>query len=112
MYSVGVASLSFPHLLFFFCFVSFFIAEELLFRWSPHRRKLLGEFWEDFVLVMETLEENQVGRKKNLRNGDEMESSLFFFLFFLMLVSPGSCRASSSEPNRRADPNNGGRRSR
>ncbi|CAG09449.1 unnamed protein product, partial [Tetraodon nigroviridis] len=34
--------------------------EELLFRWTPHRRRLLREFWEDFVLVMETLEENQV----------------------------------------------------
>ncbi|TWW78763.1 putative methyltransferase TARBP1 [Takifugu flavidus] len=34
--------------------------EELLFRWTPHRRELLREFWEDFVLVMETLEENQV----------------------------------------------------
>ncbi|KAM3606937.1 uncharacterized protein V6R79_026059 [Siganus canaliculatus] len=33
---------------------------ELLFRWSSNRSKLLREFWEDYALVMETLEENQV----------------------------------------------------
>lgn len=37
-------------------------AEALLFRWTPHRGTLLREFWKDFVLVMETLEENQVDR--------------------------------------------------
>lgn len=40
----------------------FFFAEELLFRWTPHRRKLLRVFWEDFALVIETLEENQVDK--------------------------------------------------
>ncbi|XP_047191125.1 probable methyltransferase TARBP1 isoform X2 [Scophthalmus maximus] len=33
---------------------------ETLFRWAPNRSKLLREFWEDYALVMETLEENQV----------------------------------------------------
>ncbi|KAG7512411.1 putative methyltransferase TARBP1 [Solea senegalensis] len=33
---------------------------ETLFKWAPTRSKLLREFWEDYVLVMETLEENQV----------------------------------------------------
>ncbi|XP_068597703.1 probable methyltransferase TARBP1 [Brachionichthys hirsutus] len=36
------------------------LEEEILFRWTPDRSKLLREFWEDYVLVMETLEENQV----------------------------------------------------
>ncbi|XP_017268494.1 probable methyltransferase TARBP1 [Kryptolebias marmoratus] len=34
--------------------------EEVLFRWAPDKSRLLREFWEDYVLVMETLEENQV----------------------------------------------------
>ncbi|XP_019131183.2 probable methyltransferase TARBP1 [Larimichthys crocea] len=34
--------------------------EEVLFRWAANRSKLLREFWEDYALVMETLEENQV----------------------------------------------------
>nr|XP_057914921.1 probable methyltransferase TARBP1 isoform X2 [Doryrhamphus excisus] len=34
--------------------------EEILFKWTPKSSKLLREFWEDYVLVMETLEENQV----------------------------------------------------
>ncbi|XP_054654485.1 probable methyltransferase TARBP1 isoform X3 [Dunckerocampus dactyliophorus] len=34
--------------------------EEVLFKWTPKSSKLLREFWEDYVLVMETLEENQV----------------------------------------------------
>ncbi|XP_076599642.1 tRNA (guanosine(18)-2'-O)-methyltransferase TARBP1 isoform X1 [Chaetodon auriga] len=34
--------------------------DEILFRWAPHRSQLLREFWEDYALVMETLEENQV----------------------------------------------------
>ncbi|XP_071757510.2 tRNA (guanosine(18)-2'-O)-methyltransferase TARBP1 isoform X1 [Centroberyx gerrardi] len=34
--------------------------DEILFRWDPNRSKLLREFWEDFALVMETLEENQI----------------------------------------------------
>uniref|UniRef100_A0A3Q3WMJ0 tRNA (guanosine(18)-2'-O)-methyltransferase TARBP1 n=1 Tax=Mola mola TaxID=94237 RepID=A0A3Q3WMJ0_MOLML len=33
---------------------------EILFRWAPDRSNLLKEFWEDYALVMETLEENQV----------------------------------------------------
>jgi len=33
--------------------------DELLFRWSPKHSKLLRDFWEDYTLVMETLEENQ-----------------------------------------------------
>uniref|UniRef100_A0A665X6P0 tRNA (guanosine(18)-2'-O)-methyltransferase TARBP1 n=1 Tax=Echeneis naucrates TaxID=173247 RepID=A0A665X6P0_ECHNA len=33
---------------------------ETLFRWAPNRSELLREFWEDYALVMETLEENQV----------------------------------------------------
>ncbi|XP_068183368.1 probable methyltransferase TARBP1 [Antennarius striatus] len=36
------------------------LEDEILFRWNPDRSKLLREFWEDYVLVMETLEENQV----------------------------------------------------
>uniref|UniRef100_A0A3Q3B3U0 tRNA (guanosine(18)-2'-O)-methyltransferase TARBP1 n=1 Tax=Kryptolebias marmoratus TaxID=37003 RepID=A0A3Q3B3U0_KRYMA len=32
----------------------------VLFRWAPDKSRLLREFWEDYVLVMETLEENQV----------------------------------------------------
>lgn len=36
------------------------VADEILFRWTPNRSKLLREFWEDYALVMETLEENQV----------------------------------------------------
>lgn len=34
--------------------------DEILFRWLPAKSKLLRDFWEDYVLVMETLEENQV----------------------------------------------------
>ncbi|XP_035519798.1 LOW QUALITY PROTEIN: probable methyltransferase TARBP1 [Morone saxatilis] len=34
--------------------------DEILFRWASSRSKLLREFWEDYALVMETLEENQV----------------------------------------------------
>ncbi|XP_067277311.1 probable methyltransferase TARBP1 isoform X2 [Pseudorasbora parva] len=34
--------------------------EEILFRWTPGKQKLLREFWEDFALVLETLEENQI----------------------------------------------------
>ncbi|XP_034465006.1 probable methyltransferase TARBP1 [Hippoglossus hippoglossus] len=33
---------------------------EVLFKWAPSRSGLLKEFWEDYALVMETLEENQV----------------------------------------------------
>ncbi|KAJ3610104.1 hypothetical protein NHX12_022198 [Muraenolepis orangiensis] len=34
--------------------------DEILFRWSPNDSKLLRGFWEDYTLVMETLEENQI----------------------------------------------------
>uniref|UniRef100_A0A6Q2Z6C8 tRNA (guanosine(18)-2'-O)-methyltransferase TARBP1 n=1 Tax=Esox lucius TaxID=8010 RepID=A0A6Q2Z6C8_ESOLU len=34
--------------------------EEIMFRWVPDQAKLLREFWEDYALVMETLEENQI----------------------------------------------------
>ncbi|CAB1343892.1 unnamed protein product, partial [Coregonus sp. 'balchen'] len=34
--------------------------DEIIFRWAPDRSKLLREFWEDYALVMETLEENQI----------------------------------------------------
>ncbi|XP_054455903.1 probable methyltransferase TARBP1 [Anoplopoma fimbria] len=34
--------------------------DDILFKWAPNRRKLLREFWEDYALVMETLEENQI----------------------------------------------------
>ncbi|XP_069000980.1 probable methyltransferase TARBP1 [Embiotoca jacksoni] len=34
--------------------------DETLFKWSRSRTKVLREFWEDYALVMETLEENQV----------------------------------------------------
>ncbi|XP_070772317.1 probable methyltransferase TARBP1 [Enoplosus armatus] len=34
--------------------------DELLFKWAPNRSQLLREFWEDYALVMETLEENQI----------------------------------------------------
>ncbi|XP_035982429.1 LOW QUALITY PROTEIN: probable methyltransferase TARBP1 [Fundulus heteroclitus] len=33
---------------------------ETLFKWAPDKSRLLREFWEDYTLVMETLEENQV----------------------------------------------------
>uniref|UniRef100_A0A8C3ABZ6 tRNA (guanosine(18)-2'-O)-methyltransferase TARBP1 n=1 Tax=Cyclopterus lumpus TaxID=8103 RepID=A0A8C3ABZ6_CYCLU len=32
----------------------------ILFKWAPSRSMLLREFWEDYALVMETLEENQI----------------------------------------------------
>lgn len=31
-----------------------------MFRWSPDQSGLIRQFWEDYVLVVETLEENQV----------------------------------------------------
>ncbi|XDV50678.1 hypothetical protein PO909_019694, partial [Leuciscus waleckii] len=34
--------------------------DEILFRWMPEQQQLLREFWEDFALVLETLEENQI----------------------------------------------------
>ncbi|XP_034538056.1 probable methyltransferase TARBP1 [Notolabrus celidotus] len=34
--------------------------DEVLFKWASKESKLLREFWEDYALVMETLEENQV----------------------------------------------------
>ncbi|KAK5610989.1 hypothetical protein CRENBAI_023524 [Crenichthys baileyi] len=34
--------------------------DETLFKWDPNKSRLLREFWEDYTLVMETLEENQV----------------------------------------------------
>ncbi|KAL0983871.1 hypothetical protein UPYG_G00134130 [Umbra pygmaea] len=34
--------------------------EERMFKWAPDQSKLLREFWEDYALVMETLEENQI----------------------------------------------------
>uniref|UniRef100_A0A8C3G6X1 tRNA (guanosine(18)-2'-O)-methyltransferase TARBP1 n=1 Tax=Cyclopterus lumpus TaxID=8103 RepID=A0A8C3G6X1_CYCLU len=34
--------------------------EDILFKWAPSRSMLLREFWEDYALVMETLEENQI----------------------------------------------------
>ncbi|XP_041646192.1 probable methyltransferase TARBP1 [Cheilinus undulatus] len=34
--------------------------DEILFKWASNKSKLLREFWEDYALVMETLEENQV----------------------------------------------------
>ncbi|KAK1905491.1 putative methyltransferase TARBP1 [Dissostichus eleginoides] len=34
--------------------------EDILFKWASNRSKLLREFWEDYALVMETLEENQI----------------------------------------------------
>ncbi|XP_057705003.1 probable methyltransferase TARBP1 [Corythoichthys intestinalis] len=34
--------------------------EEILFKWTAKSSKILRAFWEDYVLVMETLEENQV----------------------------------------------------
>ncbi|KAM7385725.1 hypothetical protein PAMP_001787 [Pampus punctatissimus] len=34
--------------------------DETLFKWAPSSSKLLREFWEDYALVMETLEENQI----------------------------------------------------
>ncbi|KAM9559168.1 putative methyltransferase TARBP1 [Salvelinus alpinus] len=40
--------------------VSSEVNEEIIFRWAPDRCKLLREFWEDYALVMETLEENQI----------------------------------------------------
>ncbi|XP_026133478.1 LOW QUALITY PROTEIN: probable methyltransferase TARBP1 [Carassius auratus] len=34
--------------------------DEILFRWSPEKKQSLREFWEDYALVLETLEENQI----------------------------------------------------
>ncbi|XP_050981774.1 probable methyltransferase TARBP1 isoform X2 [Labeo rohita] len=34
--------------------------DEILFRWTPEKKQLLREFWEDYALVLETLEENQI----------------------------------------------------
>ncbi|KAK2896992.1 hypothetical protein Q8A67_011480 [Cirrhinus molitorella] len=34
--------------------------DEILFRWTPEKRQLLRGFWEDYALVLETLEENQI----------------------------------------------------
>ncbi|XP_059215853.1 probable methyltransferase TARBP1 [Centropristis striata] len=34
--------------------------DDILFKWASNRGKLLREFWEDYALVMETLEENQI----------------------------------------------------
>ncbi|XP_072247257.1 probable methyltransferase TARBP1 isoform X1 [Leuresthes tenuis] len=34
--------------------------DETLFKWAPNKSKVLKEFWEDYALVMETLEENQI----------------------------------------------------
>lgn len=36
------------------------VTDEYLFKWAPKSSKMLREFWEDYALVMETLEENQV----------------------------------------------------
>lgn len=41
------------------------VAGEILFRWSPDKSKLIRQFWEDYVLVVETLEENQVSIPSN-----------------------------------------------
>ncbi|XP_052007674.1 probable methyltransferase TARBP1 [Xyrauchen texanus] len=35
-------------------------ADEVLFKWAPEKTQLLREFWEDYALVLETLEENQI----------------------------------------------------
>lgn len=40
--------------------MAWIFADEILFRWAPEKQQLLREFWEDFALVLETLEENQV----------------------------------------------------
>ncbi|GAA6213898.1 probable methyltransferase TARBP1 isoform X1 [Lates japonicus] len=42
------------------CPLSPSVEGETLFKWAPDKSKLLREFWEDYALVMETLEENQV----------------------------------------------------
>ncbi|XP_057197829.1 probable methyltransferase TARBP1 isoform X2 [Triplophysa rosa] len=34
--------------------------EEILFKWTSEKKQLLREFWEDYALVLETLEENQI----------------------------------------------------
>ncbi|KAM9364092.1 putative methyltransferase TARBP1 [Pholidichthys leucotaenia] len=34
--------------------------DEIWFKWDPNKSKILREFWEDYALVMETLEENQI----------------------------------------------------
>ncbi|XP_055026498.2 probable methyltransferase TARBP1 isoform X1 [Misgurnus anguillicaudatus] len=34
--------------------------DEVLFKWTAEKRELLREFWEDYALVLETLEENQI----------------------------------------------------
>ncbi|XP_035257004.1 probable methyltransferase TARBP1 [Anguilla anguilla] len=33
---------------------------QIVFRWAPNRSQLLREFWEDYALIMETLDETQI----------------------------------------------------
>ncbi|XP_061083449.1 probable methyltransferase TARBP1 [Conger conger] len=33
---------------------------EIVFRWVPEKSQLLREFWEDYALILETLDENQI----------------------------------------------------
>lgn len=57
--------------------VCFFSAAETvadLFKWAPGSSRLLREFWEDYALVMETLEENQV---RNLARQNSQLLSLY-----------------------------------
>lgn len=52
----------FSHRCYMSCFLPALkiVTDEILFKWAPKRSKLLRGFWEDYALVMETLEENQV----------------------------------------------------
>lgn len=66
------------------------LADEILFKWAPNKSKVLREFWEDYALVMETLEENQVRNPtwafcfSVQRYYDK--ASLSFFLFFTLQI--------------------------
>lgn len=80
------------------------IADETLFKWDPNRSKLLREFWEDYALVMETLEENQV--EHCLYHDQCSRGSVALSYCFGLFSSAGSCSPTSSKQNRLTDPNN------
>lgn len=83
-----------------------------MFRWTPHRRELLREFWADFVLVMETLEENQVEKPTSLAGSSRSRQVTSPSAAFLTHVSTGSRCPAGSEQDRCSDPNDGERQSR
>lgn len=71
-----------------FLFIFLFAADEILFKWEPSRSKLLREFWEDYALVMETLEENQVGNPSGCWLATSSSSQGRFFYLDCVLFFP------------------------